>query len=338
VSYLWRNSIDESFVREVEEYCGIDGVHISTHTTPVISAAQAGTAAPVVFAPLHTSVSKIAAGLGARVILTGQNGDLTMGNWFDDSLQVAANLRRFRLGGACKEALAWSKILGVPVYFTLARAFRAALPASISPAVVYTKPDGSYAPRCEETSLAGSLLRATASGDTRDLLSKDWMAARPERRKHFRALSVMLDLRTLQVPEPLQQLDYTHPFAHRPLVEFLMTIPPDVLCGPGEPRRLMRRALSGLWPPKLRKRRSKGLFGVPCHEALQPLVRDLLRGGELHVVEHGFVDRASFVSRLERSASGVDCNEVQLQRIVLLEIWLRNRRSSIPAGATLRAA
>ena len=31
----------------------------------------------------------------------------------------------------------------------------------------------------------------------------------------------------LQTPELLQHLDYTHPFAHRPLVEFLMTVPVD---------------------------------------------------------------------------------------------------------------
>ena len=31
VSYLWRNSLDEPFVREVESFCGIEGVHISTH-------------------------------------------------------------------------------------------------------------------------------------------------------------------------------------------------------------------------------------------------------------------------------------------------------------------
>jgi hypothetical protein len=50
--------------------------------------------------------------------------------------------------------------------------------------------------------------------------------------------------------------DYTHPFAHRPLIEFVMSVPPDVLCGPGQPRRLMRRALGDLWPPRLRARRS----------------------------------------------------------------------------------
>ena len=100
----------------------------------------------------------------------------------------------------------------------------------------------------------------------------------------------------------------------------------------------MRRALADLWPPKLRKRRSKGLFGRPCHDALQPLARGLLQSRRFQVVDQGFVDGSSFVSRLERLMAGLDCNEVQLQRIVLLEIWLRNRGSTFSVGADVQAA
>jgi hypothetical protein len=127
------------------------------------------------------------------------------------------------------------------------------------------------------------------------------------------------------VPEPLQYLDYTHPFAHRPLVEFFMAVPTDVLCRPGEPRRLMRSALSDLWPLKLRARRSKGLFNLPWQEALRPLAHALLQSRQFHSVERGFVDRASVLSRLERLSAGLDCNENQLRNIILLELWLRNR-------------
>jgi hypothetical protein len=134
-----------------------------------------------------------------------------------------------------------------------------------------------------------------------------------------------LELRTLQPPEPLQHLDYTHPFAHRPLVEFLMTVPTDVLCRPGEPRRLMRSTFSDLWPLKLRERRSKGSFNAPWQAATRPLARALLKAKTLHSVERGFVDRASVRSRLERLCLGLDCNESQLRQIILLELWLRNR-------------
>jgi asparagine synthase (glutamine-hydrolysing) len=325
VSYLWRNSLDEPFVREMESFCGIEGCHISTHENPVISAAQVGRAMPEQFAPVRSATARVADRLGARVLLTGQGGDLMMGNWFDDSLQVAGHLRRLQLGRACREAIAWSKILTLPVYWTLWRALRAALPPSLAPAGVFTIPDGSYALKSSEPSLAPSFAERTGLSDPGRFFSTAWMQAPPERRKHFQALSSMLEQRTLKAPEPLQHLEYTHPFAHRPLVEFLMSVPAGVLCGPGEPRRLMRRALADLWPAKLQKRRSKGLFGAPWQEALRPMGCQLLESRELEVVRRGFVDGASLRSRLDRLAAGLDCNAFQLGQIVLLEFWLRQR-------------
>ena len=335
VSYVWRNSLDVGFIREVESFCGIEGLHISTHATPMIDGAQVH-AMPEWSAPLRSAAAGVAERLRAKVFLTGMGGDLVMGNWFDDSLQVAAQLRRFRLARACKDALAWSKILGLPVYSTLWRAFQAVLPPALSPTAIYAKDDGSYTPRSKETSLARALRERAGVSEPCRPFSLAWMQARPERRKYFRSLSMTLDSRSLQVPEALQHLSYTHPFAHRPLVEFLMTVPADVLCGPGEPRKLMRRALSDLWPPKLRRRRSKGFFGPPCHEALLPLACNLLRSDRLQVVERDFVDRASLFSRLERLTAGLDCNESQLQRIVSLEFWLRNHWPT--SGAGVKAA
>jgi hypothetical protein len=149
---------------------------------------------------------------------------------------------------------------------------------------------------------------------------------------------MLLELRLLQVPEILQHLDYTHPFAHRPLVEFLMTIPADVLCGPSEPRRLMRRALADLWPDKVRSRGSKGFFTTPWHEAMLPLADDLMKQRQIEVVDRGFVDRTSLLSRLERLLRGLDCNEAQLRQIILLEFWLRHRGLKRLSGAQLQAA
>ena len=338
VSYVWRGSLDEKFIREVESFCGIEGAHISTHATPVIGKTEVGNAMRESFAPLRGAVAEVANRLEAKVILTGRTGDLVMGNWFDDSLQVAGHIRRFRLGRTCKDGLAWSKVLGLPVYAILWRALRAALPPALSPAAAYARHDGSYAPRDNETSFAPNFCERAGISGACEGFSTAWMQARPERRKYFRSLSMLLELRSLQAPEPLQHLEYTHPFAHRPLLEFLMTVPADVLCGPGEPRRLMRRALSDLWPPALRKRRSKGLFGAPWHEALQPLARDLLQSRELQVVERGFIDRTSFVSRLERLMGGLDSNATQLQQIVLLEFWLRNRWPVRDVGSELQAA
>ena len=341
VSFTWQNSLDEPFIREVESHCGIAGARISTHDVPLLAEGQVSGAMPEAFQALLGRVATTASEFGAGTILTGQNGDLIMGNWFDDSLQVAGSLRRFQFGRAVAEALAWSKILRLPIYQILWHATQAALPPSLTPAAIYTSGDGSYAPKSVETSLVSQFSERTGIAESSNFFSTDWLRAAPERRKYFYCLSMALQLRTLQPPEPLQHLDYTHPFSHRPLVEFLMTIPAHVLCRPGEPRKLMRAALSDLWPLKLRERRSKGSFSAPWQEASRPLARALLNAKKLHSVERGFVDRESFRSRLERLCFGLDCNESQLRQIILLELWLRNRileRKEVSHAKQLRSS
>lgn len=335
VSYVWRNSLDEPFIQEMESFCGIDGVRISTQDAPVIGDAGVGNGLPEPFQPLRASIATIADGLGATTILTGQSGDLTMGNWFDDSLQVAAPLRSFHFSQAWKEGLAWSRILRLPIYRVLWRAIQASFPPAMMPTTICTAPDGSYAPKSTETSVLPRLNNRIEPGT---LFSNHWMQARPERRKHFYSLSMMLELRQLQVPQPLQHLNYTHPFADRPLVEFLMAVPPDVLCRAGDPRRLMRSALSDLWPLKLQRRRSKGSFSAPWQEVLLPLARGLLKTRRLQVAEREFVDGAGVRSRLERLCAGLDCNEAQLRNIILLELWLSNRAQGKPYADERAAA
>ena len=328
VSFVWPNSLDVPFIDDVESHFGIERVNISMQEVPIIAERHVGGVMPEPFQPLRKSIAAIADKLDAKTILTGQAGDLMMGNWFDDSVQVAKSLRSFRLDRACAEALAWSKLLRLPIYRILWRAIKAALPATLSPAEMYSVSDGSYAPKSIETSLTNRFRDRTGVFDTESFFSDSWKYAPPERRKHFRTLATMLELRQLQPAEPLQHLDYTHPFAHRPLVEYLMSVPANVLCSPGEPRRLMRSAFLDFWTMKLRARRSKGAFNSPWQTALRPLARSLAGAKQLHVVEKGYVDLVSMRSRLNRLSHGLDCNEHQLRQIIMLELWLRNRESA----------
>jgi hypothetical protein len=111
-----------------------------------------------------------------------------------------------------------------------------------------------------------------------------------------------------------------------------MAVPVEILCRPGEPRRLMRSALSDLWPAKVRMRRSKGMFSLPWQDALRPLATIVLKAGELQLVERGFLERAGVLSRLQRLSAGLDCNQDQLRKILVLELWLRSYRdhNSLP--------
>ena len=140
------------------------------------------------------------------------------------------------------------------------------------------------------------------------------------------ALENLLLAARFAAPEPLRHISYSHPFLHRPLVEFMLTIPAAVVCRPGEPRRLMRRALAGLLPERVRCRRSKGVYDAMFADSFRPLAMELLHDipGML-LVKRGYVDRVSLAARLERQIQGLDCNEPQLRRLIVLEFWLRSR-------------
>lgn len=309
-------SVDAPFRAAVEKFCGFESIHVAAADYPFLSETETGGAAPALGERIQTHHGETARRVGAQTYLTGRLGDLVTGNLWDDSDQVAGLLRRGQVAAALRQSLAWSKILRIPIWWVLGRAIRSNLPMAV----------GSRRPGTMEDSLVSAFRRRTESiaGSTR--YTKACRQVPVERRMYFRGLFETLALRKLQVPEPLEHLDYAHPFAHRPLVVFLSSIPTGVLCGPGEPRRLMRKALGSTWPAELRQRRSKDSFAGAYLDALRPLGKALLEENRtMEVVERGWVDCNSLKKRLERMLHSLECNEPQLRNIVLLEFWLRSQ-------------
>ena len=319
-----KGSLDEPFYKAVERHCGVESIRVSADDYPYLTESETGGAQPAFWETLHSHIASITRRTGTATYISGQAGDLMMGNWWDDSDQVAGWLRAGRIGAALRDALSWSKVLRIPIYWVLWRAILLNVPPSVAPAA-YRRGDRAYAATSEDDSITAAFRERSGKSGAHSFFSREWTQAPPERRKHFRALTETLESRKLQPPEPLQHLDYTHPYMHRPLVEFMLSIPAAIVCAPGEPRRLMRRAFQELWPPELRKRRSKDSFNSVFLDSLRPLADMLRRQPRLQVVERGFVDPQSLNGRLEKFSHSLDCNEPQLRQIILLEIWLRNR-------------
>jgi asparagine synthase (glutamine-hydrolysing) len=191
-----------------------------------------------------------------------------------------------------------------------------------------------------EDSVAADLRARLAIAD-RERIDDFSRRVPPGRRRRFRIAADILRARTLQTPEALEKISYCHPYAHRPLVEFMLTIPANLVVAPGEPRRLMRRSFAGLLPPLVLHRKSKGSYESIFRESLLPLATELLKGSSrIEAVERGYVDRGSLASRLQKFTQGMDCNEMQLRQILLLEFWLRTRvvgPSSCPSGVGTHA-
>lgn len=325
-SYTHKDSPDERYFRIVERERSLSGVHFDLGQFPYVAANQAGNAAPAWWGPLFAELARHMDRIGSAVLLTGQLGDFIMGNSADDSEQVADHLDRRHYIQAAREAFAWSQSQQVPIYPILWRAVRTKYFSWTGSSV----PNEAAATRYAGViSLTRGLGKRLASADPGGLGDSGWRAAAPGRRRRFRALSEMLLARKLQAPETLEHISYSHPFAHRPLVEFMLSIPPAVACRPGEPRRLMRRAFAGLLPPSILKRQSKAAFVAVYRQALLPMAAEALRDtGRMRSVELGFVDRDSVTRRLRAFVDGLECNENQLRQIILFEFWLRNRWES----------
>ena len=324
-------SRDTPFYTAMEQFCGFESLHVPAADYPFLTETDTGAAAPAFWAPLQKHTAGLARAIGATTYVTGKLGDDVMGNWWDDSEQVAGLLRDGRLGAAAAETFAWSKALRIPAAWILWRAVRASLPVSLGAAAHNRWTGTPDTAREHEDSITPALRARTGISEPDHMFSRHWTEARPERRRHCRTLTQVFELRKLQAPEALEHLDVVHPFAHRPLVAFMLGIPAALVCRPGEPRRLMRRAFQDLWPAPLRRRRSKDGFGGVFLDSLRPLADQMLKGSApLQVVERGYVDAASLHRRLDRLSLSLSCNETQLRQIILLEFWLR--------GAERRAA
>jgi len=291
--------------------------------------AQTGKSLPIWWEPRLAVLAKRMESLGAGVLLTGQLGDFVMGNMGDDSEQVADYLQQRRFREAVREAFAWSQYLQLPFYSVFSRALRTTWFSWTAPPIsdAFRGPDGAFTRQDSLTSTMRALISSPESAAALD----DWRQAVPSRRRRFQMLSHTLDGRVLQVPEPLQHFSYSHPFAHRPLVEFMLTIPPAQVCRPGELRRLMRRAFATFLPAPIANRKSKAVYTQPYRQALLSLAAVLMaEPDKIRTVELGFLERDNLRERLQRFSQGLDCNENQLRQILLFEFWMRNREK--PAG------
>ncbi len=337
-SYTHEGSPDERFFREVERACQLSGCHLGLDDHPVVAADRMG-ATPTWWEPRFQELARRMAAVRSSVLLTGQVGDFVMGNRTEDLGQVTEWLAKGRFGKAVRGAYAWGRSEQVPIYPILWRAVREAW-FSWVPSVNPRDSVGAI-PVSREDSLVESLHTLVASNERERSANDPWRHAPPGRRRRFRAAAEVLQSRTLQTPEALQHVSYTHPYAHRPLVEFMLTIPAHIVFRPEEPRRLMRRAFAGLLPPMILSRKSKASYLSTYRGALMPLATALLQSpAKIQLVERGFVDCRSLLDRVEKFTRGLDCNDTQLQQILLLEFWLRNRmavpqesRASRPAIA-----
>jgi hypothetical protein len=130
----------------------------------------------------------------------------------------------------------------------------------------------------------------------------------------------------LNLPQQPPEIIFTYPFFHRPLVDYVMSIPGEELSAPGETRSLMRRAFAGFVPPVILRRTSKGYYPPSSARATRTAALKLRPVEGLEVVQRGWVDPKLLELAIGNVIDGAGKDSADVRRVLRLEEWLQLRQ------------
>jgi asparagine synthase (glutamine-hydrolysing) len=110
-SYSFDRCPDEEFFLEVERACEVYAFHLPLSGYPPLDAAQPSTATPAWWTPRFRELARRMSELGSGVLLSGQLGDLVMGNTNDDTSQVTDWFARGRFLHGMRERMGEREML-----------------------------------------------------------------------------------------------------------------------------------------------------------------------------------------------------------------------------------
>jgi asparagine synthase (glutamine-hydrolysing) len=135
---------------------------------------------------------------------------------------------------------------------------------------------------------------------------------------------------------------YTYPFTHRPLIEFVLAVPPLTLWDPRVPRAGMKQALSGILPTQVLERTTKGnpdaILTRAARDRTEDLADDVAALGPLtgwELVRRGDVELPPLRVAAADARAGRVQRQAFLTKCIHLEAWLR-ALGTVPRMATGR--
>lgn len=317
------DSCDEQyFIKAVEQQRGMQTVLISEKQQQISSGLREINFSGIPN-PLHCASGRFQAytsamkARGARLLLTGTGGDNLFWSAVDAAPLIADHIYRGQLLQMHRSCRAWSRSMGVPYMQLLCGQ---TLPRAVAAA-------RSRVPKSEIPSLPDWLAdrhkKAFIAGMTSSEKQKR-VSGLPSVSIQLRELQSLFNMTSAGYTSEYRDVHVSHPYLYRPLVEFCLAVPPDQLLRNGEGRSLMRRALAGLLPPRILKRKSKGAINEAFSRALQNdwELMDDLRGWQL--CQRGFAEPRILQEHLTQLMLGRDPRGSYAVRILSAERWLRS--------------
>jgi len=315
---------ERRFIAEVERRIGV-----STHTIPVEATldtrdAETSWVTPSAQRGVRLAAARHVQEQGGRVILSGGMGDAIMGCAPDNSLAVFDDVTDGRLFTALTKIRSWSRATRTPfaeIVGGLAREALQTFDASRTDLSLNHYQRAGIA-------LLSTRLRALAVEPSSD--SDGTPRLRLSHRETARTVLEHSMNARLEAPNPTS-IAYAYPFAHRPLVEYMLGIPGEQLSDPGQTRALMRRAFEGFVPGKVLGRFSKGYYPPVMTRGARAAAGSLLPVEQLEVVRHGWIDGAALETAIASLTHGGGRTSAEVRMVLQLEEWmtLRNQRAPV---------
>ncbi|HZU31381.1 MAG TPA: asparagine synthase-related protein, partial [Candidatus Angelobacter sp.] len=164
-----------------------------------------------------------------------------------------------------------------------------------------------------------------------EICAKKWdagtradLAVAPSRRGQLRSVELLFRVIAAGYFANFPELYVSHPYTHRPLIEFCLRTPFSQFVRHGEFRSIMRRALKDILPPKILQRRTKSSMDEAILRAIQRDWHDIgdLRSWE--VCKRGYVDVVPFQKVLTKLRTGIQDQLCSVLNTLAVEQWLRS--------------
>jgi asparagine synthase (glutamine-hydrolysing) len=322
-------SADErEFIEEVERARGAAGLHISGPLLERLTFDE-GADFPCqarCFSSLYEQLGRALQARGTRVLLCGVGGDHVTWGEVPTPLDLADLLKQRRISEFRRRLIAWSLDQRRPLgQLTWQAGIRPLLPLRWRhwKDPIYELPlwyGKAFAERMHLSERMRGPAEALAVG-----------FRLPSQRVQCAGLTDLmrgLSCGYLSHYPGVSGTQVTYPYLHRPLVEFSLAVPMARQVNPGETRALMRRALRGVLPEKVRtRRRKKGPSEAMCNAVARewPRLQTLLR--DARICQHGYFEPAPLLGIMDATRHGRAQHTFLLGRALALEFWLRARET-----------
>jgi asparagine synthase (glutamine-hydrolysing) len=126
----------------------------------------------------------------------------------------------------------------------------------------------------------------------------------------------------------------THPFTHRPLIEFVLALRPSIVWGPEHPRSFVLSALADVLPEPILTRRTKGNAAAALTRDLSATVSSAISDLDRWIlVRAGYADAPTLRDLFSTFIDGSQLTSGLVRRVLQCEALLRRARRRLNDSA-----